>query len=235
MHAMNSDEADSNDVGADGVHHDGVNRDDANHDDDANRAASNHGDVGGADSDGADSNGADVAGFIDSPRPALHRPATRAARLSAIEQALLTHIITSQSQLSSVLADEGIEVTQATLSRDLDEMNATKARLRDGTVAYTLGDEPADDVSGSGSERIEQQISRVLSGLVVSVADAGRLVVIHTPSGAAQYVASVIDRQPLDGVLGTIAGDDTVLMICAKESMAHERAAWLLSVASRTA
>lgn len=237
MHAMNSDEADSNDMGADGVHYDGVNRDDANHDDDANRAASNHGDVGGADSDGADSNGADVAGFIDSPRPALHlhRPATRAARLSAIEQALLTHIITSQSQLSSVLADEGIEVTQATLSRDLDEMNATKARLRDGTVAYTLGDEPADDVSGSGSERIEQQISRVLSGLVVSVADAGRLVVIHTPSGAAQYVASVIDRQPLDGVLGTIAGDDTVLMICAEESMAHERAAWLLSVASRTA
>lgn len=234
---MNSDEADSNDMGADGVHYDGVNRDDANHDDDANRAASNHGDVGGADSDGADSNGADVAGFIDSPRPALHlhRPATRAARLSAIEQALLTHIITSQSQLSSVLADEGIEVTQATLSRDLDEMNATKARLRDGTVAYTLGDEPADDVSGSGSERIEQQISRVLSGLVVSVADAGRLVVIHTPSGAAQYVASVIDRQPLDGVLGTIAGDDTVLMICAEESMAHERAAWLLSVASRTA
>ena len=224
MHAVNSDAAGNGDMGADNANRADMNRDNS----------SRH-DVDGADLNSVGSNGADVAGFIDSLRPALHRPATRAARLSAIEQALLTHIITSQSQLSSVLADEGIEVTQATLSRDLDEMNATKARLRDGTVAYTLGDEPADDGSGSGTERIEQQISRVLSGLVVSVADAGRLVVIHTPSGAAQYVASVIDRQPLDGVLGTIAGDDTVLMICAEESMAHERAAWLLSVASRTA
>ena len=54
--------------------------------------------------------------------PALQRPATRTARLSAIEQALLTRIVTSQSQLSQILADQGIEVTQATLSRDLDEI-----------------------------------------------------------------------------------------------------------------
>ena len=65
--------------------------------------------------------------------PALQRPATRAARLSAIEQALLTRIVTSQSQLSQILADQGIEVTQATLSRDLDEIHATKTRLADGT------------------------------------------------------------------------------------------------------
>ena len=68
--------------------------------------------------------------------PSLQRPATRAARLSAIEQALATHIITSQSQLSKILIDEGIAVTQATLSRDLDEMHAVKTRLKDGTVAY---------------------------------------------------------------------------------------------------
>ena len=67
--------------------------------------------------------------------PSLQRPATRAARLSAIEQALATHIITSQSQLSKILIDEGIAVTQATLSRDLDEMHAVKTRLKDGTVA----------------------------------------------------------------------------------------------------
>ena len=69
--------------------------------------------------------------------PALQRPATRAARLSAIEQALLTRIVTSQSQLSQILADQGIEVTQATLSRDLDEIHATKTRLADGTVAIS--------------------------------------------------------------------------------------------------
>ena len=68
--------------------------------------------------------------------PSLQRPATRAARLSAIEQALATHIITSQSQLSKILIDEDIAVTQATLSRDLDEMHAVKTRLKDGTVAY---------------------------------------------------------------------------------------------------
>ena len=144
--------------------------------------------------------------------PSLQRPATRAARLSAIEQALATHIITSQSQLSKILIDEGIAVTQATLSRDLDEMHAVKTRLKDGTVA---------------------QMSRVLNGLVTSVAAAGNLVVVHTPSGAAQYVASVIDKQPIEGVLGTIAGDDTVMVICTNDDTAASRSDWLLSLASK--
>ena len=86
--------------------------------------------------------------------------------------------------------------------------------------------------SGIGS-KAEQQISRVLSGLVTSVASAKNLVVIHTPSGAAQYVASVIDKQPIDGVLGTIAGDDTVRVICAEDDIAFERSQWLLTLASK--
>lgn len=134
--------------------------------------------------------------------PALQRPATRAARLSAIEQALLTRIVTSQSQLSQILADQGIEVTQATLSRDLDEIHATKTRLADGTVAYALGRQPEESASANPDAKTEQQMNRVLSGLVTSVAAARNLVVVHTPSGAAQYVASVIDKQPIDGVLG---------------------------------
>ena len=81
--------------------------------------------------------------------------------------------------------------------------------------------------------KAEQQISRVLSGLVTSVASAKNLVVIHTPSGAAQYVASVIDKQPIDGVLGTIAGDDTVMVICAEDDIAFERSQWLLTLASK--
>lgn len=166
------------------------------------------------------------------------RPATRAARLSAIEQALATHIITSQSQLSSILGGEGIDVTQATLSRDLDEMNATKTRLTDGTVAYALGsidgERDADLETGDTRERVEQQLAKVLSGLVVSVADSRNLVIVRTPSGAAQYVASVIDRQPIDAILGTIAGDDTVLLVCIDDGKTHEFAQWLLDVASRT-
>ena len=171
--------------------------------------------------------------MVEEEASGLQRPSTRAARLSVIEHMLLTHIVTSQSQLSSMLAGEGIEVTQATLSRDLDEMNATKTRLKDGTIAYSVGDEPQGDVPGTSLERMEQQMSKVLSGLVISVASARNLVVVHTPSGAAQYVASVIDRQPLEQILGTIAGDDTVLLICAKDDVASHTAQWLLDVASR--
>ncbi|WP_300765738.1 arginine repressor [uncultured Bifidobacterium sp.] len=165
----------------------------------------------------------------------IHRPTTRAARLSAIEQVLLSRVITSQSQLSDVLADLGIEVTQATLSRDLDEINASKTRLPDGTIAYAV----ARNVVASGAEermrRVEQQMSRVISGLVTSVASARNLVVIHTPSGAAQYVASVIDGHPIVGILGTIAGDDTVMMVCSDDDEAERRVKWLLDVASRSA
>ena len=98
--------------------------------------------------------------------PALQRPATRAARLSAIEQALLTSIVPSQSQLSQILADQGIEVTQATLSRDLDEIHATKTRLADGTVAYALGKQPEEAALANPDAKTEQQMNRVLSGLV---------------------------------------------------------------------
>ena len=76
-------------------------------------------------------------------------------------------------------------------------------------------------------------MSRVLNGLVTSVAAARNLVVVHTPSGAAQYVASVIDRQPIEGVLGTIAGDDTVMVICTNDDTAVSRSDWLLSLASK--
>lgn len=160
------------------------------------------------------------------------RPTTKAARLNAIEQALLSEVITSQSQLAKVLARHGFEVTQATLSRDLDEINAVKIRLTDGRIAYVLGD-------GTGNRhamdtvRIDQQVARTLSGLITEVGFANNIVVIHTPSGAAQYVASVIDRQPLKGILGSVAGDDTVLMVCVSNEEAEDRANWMLSVASR--
>ena len=163
--------------------------------------------------------------------PSLQRPASRAARLSAIEQALATHIITSQSQLSKILIDEGIAVTQATLSRDLDEMHAVKTRLKDGTVAYTVGRSVVASEGEDVGERGEAQMSRVLNGLVTSV--ARNLVVVHTPSGAAQYVASVIDKQSIEGVLGTIAGDDTVMVICTNDDTAVFRSDWLLSLASK--
>lgn len=172
----------------------------------------------------------------------LQRPSTRAARLSAVEQALLTHVITSQSQLSEILSSQGIEVTQATLSRDLDELRATKTRLADGTLAYAVGASEgahaashpaAASMPMDGTGKAEQQISRVLSGLMTSVAFARNLIVVHTPSGAAQYVGSVIDKQPIEGVLGTIAGDDTVMIICADDDTAKSRSEWLLRLVTK--
>ena len=116
---------------------------------------------------------------MEDKKTPLQRPATRAARLSAIEEMLLHHIVTSQSQLSDMLSDEGIDVTQATLSRDLEEINATKTRLENGTVAYVLG-----YGQSTTPKSAQQQMSRILSGLVTSVASARNLAVIHTPSGA---------------------------------------------------
>ncbi|NEG70242.1 arginine repressor [Bifidobacterium choloepi] len=174
-----------------------------------------------------EANGSTAAGAFSNGRPG-----TRTARLSAIEQALMTHVVTSQSQLSSILAAQGIEVTQATLSRDLDEMNATKTRMPDGTVAYTLDDQPPRRFADSGvDEKAEAHMARVLSGLVTSVARANNLIVVHTSSGAAQYVGSVIDRQTVAGVLGCIAGDDTVMIVCSDDDVAAARADWLLNIA----
>ena len=164
----------------------------------------------------------------------LTRPTTRVARLSAIEQALATHIVTSQSKLSDMLADEGIEVTQATLSRDLEELHASKTRLADGTIAYTLADSAPGGADVGSQVGLERQVAHAISGLVTSVAASLNLVVVHTPAGAAQYVASVIDRHPLDGVLGTIAGDDTVLLVCADPPNATSRCRWLVQTVSKT-
>ncbi|WEV45962.1 arginine repressor [Bifidobacterium sp. ESL0690] len=161
----------------------------------------------------------------------LQHPTNRTARLSVIQEILSNAVVSSQGQLLGLLAERGIEVTQATLSRDLDEMKAVKTRLKTGEMAYTLGVEPEfDDVT---AEKIDQQLSRGLSGLITSAAAARNLVIVHTPSGAAQYMASVIDKQPIDGILGTVAGDDTVLLVCNDDEAAAGRVQWLLDIVSR--
>lgn len=179
----------------------------------------------------------------------LQHPQTRAGRLAAIRTAIESTAITSQQQLSKILASQGFDVTQATLSRDLDELEAFKARNAQGIMSYLLpdsfdapsqsgqnpagSDDGASAAAGAGTPaRVRPQMSKVLSGLVTSVATASNQVVIHTPSGAAQYVASVIDAEPPQSVLGTIAGDDTVLIILASEALAKQYSVQLLEIAS---
>ena len=141
---------------------------------------------------------------------------TRAGRQDRIVELLSAQSVHSQSELAALLAAEGIEVTQATLSRDLEELGAVKLRGADGGVgAYVVPEDgsPVRGVSG-GTERV----SRLLGDLLVSTDASGNLAVLRTPPGAAHYLASAIDRASLPYVVGTIAGDDTILVV-AREPM----------------
>jgi transcriptional regulator of arginine metabolism len=142
--------------------------------------------------------------------------ATRAGRQARIVTLLSSNPVRSQGELASMLAEEGIEVTQATLSRDLEELGAVKLRGADGGVgAYVVPEDgsPVRGVTG-GTERM----SRLLNDLLVSTDSSGNLAVLRTPPGAAHYLASAIDRAAMPHVVGTIAGDDTIFVV-AREPM----------------
>jgi transcriptional regulator of arginine metabolism len=112
-----------------------------------------------------------------------------------------------------LLADDGLDVTQATLSRDLDEMGAVKVRHPSGGMVYTIGDEAPGPVLRTLSDASAGRVSRLAAELLVSAEASANLVVARTPPGGAHLLASAIDRAGLPDVLGTVAGDDTVLLI----------------------
>jgi transcriptional regulator of arginine metabolism len=116
--------------------------------------------------------------------------------------------ISSQAQLVQLLEAEGIVATQATVSRDLEDLGAVKVRIPGGAMAYAIPEytrerAPSDD-----------HLKRLMSEFVVEVAHSANLVVLRTPPGSAHVVGSALDRASLGSVLGTIAGDDTVLVVC---------------------
>lgn len=132
-------------------------------------------------------------------------PATRAARHARIAHLVTAVPVRSQAQLAELLAAEGVAVTQATLSRDLDDLGAAKVRDADGSLRYAV-----DAEAGPASE---ERVRRVLGDLLLSVEASANLAVVRTPPGGAHLVGSVIDRAGIAGVLGTVAGDDTVLVV----------------------
>lgn len=149
---------------------------------------------------------------------------TRAGRQSRIVAILSSRSVHSQSELAALLADDGVDVTQATLSRDLEELGAVKLRGADGGGGVYVVPEDGSPVRGvsGGTERV----SRLLSELLVSTDASANLAVLRTPPGAAHYLASAIDRACLPEVVGTIAGDDTILVI-AREPMTGAQLATL--------
>ncbi|WP_448852523.1 arginine repressor [Corynebacterium sp. 335C] len=147
--------------------------------------------------------------------------ASRTARQARIADILARHEITSQAMLAGLLADEGIDIAQATLSRDLDELGARKVRLADGTGRYLVEHDGAQPAGGGGAVA---RMRRVLAELLVSTDHSGGIAVLRTPPGAAQYLAGVIDRAGLAEIAGTIAGDDTIMCL-AREPMTGEELA----------
>lgn len=142
--------------------------------------------------------------------------ANRAGRQARIVAILSTASVSSQSELAALLANEGIEVTQATLSRDLEELGAVKLRGADGGVGVYVVPEDGNPIRGvtGGTGRL----TRLLGELLVSTDASTNLAVLRTPPGGAHYLASAIDRAALSYVVGTIAGDDTVF-VAAREPM----------------
>ncbi|OBG87196.1 arginine repressor [Mycobacterium sp. NS-7484] len=141
---------------------------------------------------------------------------TRAGRQARIIALLSSRQVSSQTELAALLGQEGIEVTQATLSRDLEELGAVKLRGADGGVGVYVVPEDGSPVRGvaGGTERM----TRLLGELLVSTDSSANLAVLRTPPGGAHYLASAIDRAALPHVVGTIAGDDTIFVL-AREPM----------------
>ncbi|WP_183094414.1 arginine repressor [Nocardioides stalactiti] len=141
-------------------------------------------------------------------------PLTKSARLQLITDLLGGSEVRSQTELAELLGRRGVHVTQATLSRDLVELDAVKVRLPSGSLVYAVPAEGGDRTPIHGeSAGASHRLSRLSAELLVSAEASANLVVLRTPPGAAQFLASAIDKVDLPDVLGTIAGDDTVLVI----------------------
>ena len=131
-------------------------------------------------------------------------------RQHRVARILEQHPVTSQAQLVELLAADGVVATQATVSRDLEELGAIKVRAAGGDSVYAIPELPKDQVAP------EDHLKRVLGDWVVEVAHSANLVVLRTPPGSAHVVGSALDRAGLDDIIGTVAGDDTVLVVSAE-------------------
>ena len=134
---------------------------------------------------------------------------SKTARQHRITKLLEENQVTNQTQLVELLAADGIEVNQATVSRDLEELSAVKVRVPGGETAYAIPELPHDQVS------TDDHLRRVLGDWVAGIDRSGDLAVLRTPPGCAHVVASAIDRSGTPGIIGTVAGDDTLLVIAA--------------------
>jgi transcriptional regulator of arginine metabolism len=172
-------------------------------------------------------------------------PATKAARHEQIAGILAQAQVRSQEELAALLAGRGVRVAQATLSRDLEEIGAVRLRGPGGTLVYALPNGPGGPGSrpgGVGGQEAEGAegaftgtLPRVAAELLVSAEASANLVVLRTPAGGAQLLASALDHAGWPAILGTVAGDDTVLVITRDPTGGAAVAGALLRQAERKA
>lgn len=143
-------------------------------------------------------------------------------RQHRITRILEHQAVGSQAELVDLLAAEGVVATQATVSRDLEDLGAVKVRLPGGDTVYAIPEVAKERVAP------EDHLKRVLGDWAVEVGHSANVVVIRTPPGSAHVVGSALDRSGMEGIVGTIAGDDTVLVV-AVESVGGKKMAARLS------
>ena len=157
---------------------------------------------------------------------------TRSARQARIAELIEAQPVTSQTQLAVLLAESGIEVTQATLSRDLVELGAVKVRAGRALV-YAVPGEGGDRTArpAQDGQEVSARLKRLCEELLVTAVPSHNLVVLRTPPGAANFLASAIDHGDQKDILGTIAGDDTIRVITTGDEASREIARLFLSLA----
>jgi transcriptional regulator of arginine metabolism len=149
----------------------------------------------------------------------------KAQRQHRIAKLLADHAVTSQGQLVELLGEAGVTATQATVSRDLDELGAVKVRVGGGETAYAIPELPVEH------HVPEDHLRRVFGDWVVEVDHSANLVVLRTPPGSAHVVASALDRTGYPGAIGTVAGDDTILVVAARGTSGSALAVELANLA----
>ena len=147
---------------------------------------------------------------------------SRAARQARISALIETRQIGSQAELMAHLADDGIAVSQGTLSRDLLDIGAVRVRGADGALVYA---------PRTGAPAAPARLAKLAADAVVGVDSSANIAVVKTPPGAAQYLASAIDQAALPQVVGTIAGDDTVLVVARDADGGVRLANWFTQMA----
>ncbi len=146
-------------------------------------------------------------------------------RQHRLARLLEEQVISSQSQIVELMGAEGVLATQATVSRDLEELGAVKVRIPGGAMAYAIPEHSKDHAPP------EDHLHRVMGEFVVEVSHSGNLALLRTSPGSAHVIGSALDRAGFPDMLGNVCGDDTIIVVCAEATGGGPVAAKLAELA----